>query len=145
MFFTADRPADPPAGGLFADLRTHFLAAESPAGQDVLDVLADWTRIGSDGLCMVAVQHAGDDEGSVWAVHPRTGSGRFVNSSVSAFVRSLALLASTWPVLAGLDPYDAAAALEKLQTELAEIDPQAFHRDTTWWSVLLEQMWHGLL
>ena len=143
-FFTADRPADPPAGGLFPDLRTHFLAADSPAGQDVLDTLAGWTRIGSDGLCMIAVQHAGDGAGSVWAVHPRTGSGRFVNSSVSAFVRSLALLAGSRPPLAGLDPVSAATALTAFQTGLAGIDPQAFHRDTTWWSVVVEQMWHGL-
>jgi len=144
VFFTADQPDAPPAGGLLADLRAHFLAAGSPADPKVLDVLASWTRIGSDGLCVIAVQHSGDEPGSVWAVHPRTGSGRFVNSSVSTFVRSLALLADTWPTLAGLDPTAAGAALAALQTGLAEIDPQAFRRDTTWWSVLVEQMWHGL-
>jgi len=145
LFFTADRPDAPPAGGLLADLRTHFVAAGSPAEAKVLDVLAGWTRIGSDGLCVIAVQHMGDEPGSVWAVHPRTGSGRFVNSSAAAFVRSLALLATTWPTRAGLDPAAAGEALAEFQTGLAEIDPQAFRRDTTWWSVLVEQMWHGLL
>ncbi|WP_457034040.1 SUKH-4 family immunity protein [Kitasatospora sp. P5_F3] len=148
LFFTADRTdvADAsPAGGLFADLRTHLTAAGSPVEAQTLDILAGWTRIGSDGLCAIAVQTTGDEVGSVWAVHPRTGSGRYVNSSVSTFVRSLALLSAERPQLAGLDPVAAATALATLQTGLAEIDPETFRKDTTWWSVVIEQMWHGLL
>ncbi|BFV59810.1 hypothetical protein KCMC57_up49140 [Kitasatospora sp. CMC57] len=145
LFFTADRPAAPPAGGLFPDLHTHLTAAGSPAEAQTLDVLAGWTRIGTDGLCAIAVQTTGDETGSVWAVHPRTGSGRYVNSSVSTFVRSLALLTTTRPTLTGLDPTAAGTALATLQSGLAEIDPQAFRKDTTWWTVITEQMWHGLL
>ncbi|WP_405016975.1 SUKH-4 family immunity protein [Kitasatospora sp. NBC_00070] len=145
LFLTADRHDTPPPGGLFADLRTHLTAAGSPVEAATLDVLAGWTRIGSDGLCAIAVQTTGDEAGSVWAVHPRTGSGRFVNSSVSAYIRSLALLATTRPTLSGLDPKDAGTALAALQTGLAEIDPDAFRKDTTWWTVVTEQIWHGLL
>ena len=146
LFFAADHPDAPPAGGLLTDLRTHFRAADSPAGQDVLDVLAGWTRIGSDGLCVIAVQCGGDERtaGSVWAVHPRTGSGRYVNASVSAFLRGLDALVTTRRRMPGLDPLAAGAAVAALQTELAAIDPEAFHKDSTWWNVVVEQMWHGL-
>ncbi|MFJ8042820.1 SUKH-4 family immunity protein [Kitasatospora sp. NPDC096147] len=144
LLFTADQPAEPAPGGLFADLRTHLTATGSPIAPATLDVLAGWTRIGTDGLCVIAVQTAGDEAGSVWAVHPRTGSGRFVNTTVSAFDRSLALLTTERPKLAGLAPAQAGAALAALQDGLAAIDPDTFRKDTTWWSVIVEQMWHGL-
>ncbi|MGW2402499.1 SUKH-4 family immunity protein [Kitasatospora sp. NPDC001664] len=144
LFFTADQADRPAPGGLFADLRTHLTAAGSPIAPATLDVLAGWTRIGTDGLCVIAVQTAGDEAGSVWAVHPRTGSGRFVNTTVAAFDRSLALLATARPALAGLAPAEAGAALAELQNGLAAIDPDAFRKDTAWWSVVIEQMWHGL-
>ncbi|WP_405013773.1 SUKH-4 family immunity protein [Kitasatospora sp. NBC_01539] len=146
LFFTADRPDAPPAGGLLADLRTHLTAAGTEAGASALDVLAGWTRIGTDGFCVIAVQCGGDERavGSVWAVHPRTGSGRFVNASVSAFLRSLALLAPARAGLRGLDPLAAGAAVASFQSGLAAIDPDAFHKESAWWSVVVEQMWHGL-
>ncbi|GAA2143569.1 hypothetical protein GCM10009760_30130 [Kitasatospora kazusensis] len=144
LFFTADRLESPPAGGLFADLRTHLRAAGTAVEPATLDVLAGWTRIGSDGLCAVAVRCSGNESGSVWAVHPRTGSGRFVNTSLSAFLRSLILLATARHTLSGLDPLEAADVLTNLQTALGESDPDAFRKESTWWSVVIEQMWHGL-
>ncbi|MFE1322656.1 SUKH-4 family immunity protein [Kitasatospora phosalacinea] len=154
LFFVADRPEQPPAGGLFADLRTHLSAAAEAPGQaapelpepPVLEVLAGWRRLGSDGLCVVAVQCTGHDgrSGSVWAVHPRTGSGRYVNASVSAFLRSLDELAAARAALPGLDPYAAGAVVAALQGKLAAIDPDAFHKESAWWNVVVEQMWHGL-
>ncbi|GAA2155630.1 hypothetical protein GCM10009760_55730 [Kitasatospora kazusensis] len=144
LFFTADRLEEPPSGGLFADLRTHLRTAGTAVEPATLDILAGWTRIGTDGLCVVAVRCTGDETGSVWAVHPRTGSGRFVNTSVSAFLRSLVLLTGTRAALAGLDPVEAGGALAALQTALAETDPAAFRTDSTWWSVITEQLWHGL-
>ncbi|WP_180290643.1 hypothetical protein [Streptomyces sp. TLI_171] len=27
---------------------------------------------------------------------------------------------------------------------LTATDPQVFHQESTWWSVVVEQMWHGL-
>ncbi|MER5865664.1 SUKH-4 family immunity protein [Kitasatospora sp. NPDC002040] len=145
LFFTADRPDAPPAGGLFPDLRTHLQATDSTLEATTLDALANWTRIGTDGHCTIAVQNTGNEAGSVWAIHPRTGSGRFVNTDVSTFARSLAQLTTTRPTLTDLDPTEAATVLTTLQTTLAQIDPQTFRKDTTWWSTLIEQMWHGLL
>ncbi|GAA2118903.1 hypothetical protein GCM10009759_66550 [Kitasatospora saccharophila] len=146
LFFGADRPERPPAGGLFADLRTHLSAAGAELEPQVLDVLAGWTRIGSDGLCAVAVQCTDHDgrSGSVWAVHPRTGSGRYVNASVSAFLRSLESLVAARAALPGLDPYAAAGVVAALQDELAAIDPEVFVKESAWWNVVVEQMWHGL-
>ncbi|MEV7181601.1 SUKH-4 family immunity protein [Kitasatospora sp. NPDC093679] len=146
LFFAADRPDAPPAGGLLADLRAHLTAAGTELEDSLLDVLAGWTRIGSDGLCVVAVQCAGaeQDLGSVWAVNPRTGSGRYVSASLSAFLRGLDALVTARAAMRGLDPLAAGAAVAALQTELAGIDPQAFHKDSTWWNVVVEQMWHGL-
>ncbi|MFD9127685.1 SUKH-4 family immunity protein [Kitasatospora sp. NPDC059571] len=146
LFFAADDPDNPPPGGLLADLRTHLTAVGTELEPSVLDVLADWTRIGSDGLCMIAVQCTGEEPqlGSVWAVHPRTGSGRYVNASVAAFLRSLDALVTARAAMRGLDPLEAGAAVSALQEGLAAIDPQAFHKDSTWWNVVVEQMWHGL-
>ncbi|MFJ5229318.1 SUKH-4 family immunity protein [Kitasatospora sp. NPDC088391] len=146
LFFAADRPDGPPPGGLFADLRTHLTATGTELEPQLLDVLAGWTRIGSDGLCVVAVQCGGDerDAGSVWAVHPRTGSGRYVSDSVASFLRGLDALVTARAALPGLDPFAAGAAVAALQQELAAIDPRAFHKDSTWWNVVVEQMWHGL-
>lgn len=109
-------------------------------------MLAGWTRIGTDGFCVIAVQCTGDERGlgSVWAVHPRTGSGRYVNSSVSAFLLSLELLVTSRAAMPGMDPLAAGAAVTALQSGLAEIDPDAFHKDSTWWNVIVDQMWHGL-
>ncbi|GAA2135848.1 hypothetical protein GCM10009760_14840 [Kitasatospora kazusensis] len=144
LFFTADRLGTPPPGGLFANVRTHLRTAGTTIEPATLDVLAGWTRIGTDGLCVIAVRCTGDETGSVWAVHPGTGSGRFVNTSLSAFLRSLVLLTGTRAALAGLGPVEAGAALAALQNGLAETDPDAFRKDSTWWSVVIEQMWHGL-
>ncbi|QKW22460.1 SUKH-4 family immunity protein [Kitasatospora sp. NA04385] len=146
LFFVADRPKAPPAGGLFADLRTHLSSGDAELDPQLLDVLAGWSRIGSDGLCVVAVQCNDHDgrAGSVWAVHPRTGSGRYVNASPSAFLRSLEALVRARTALPGLDPYAAGAVVASLQGELAAIDPDAFHKESAWWSVVVEQMWHGL-
>ncbi|MFJ1704640.1 SUKH-4 family immunity protein [Kitasatospora sp. NPDC088346] len=146
LFFSADRPDSPPAGGILTDLRTHLRAAGTGIEEPVLDVLAGWTRIGTDGFCVIAVRCTGDERGlgSVWAVHPRTGSGRYVNGSVSAFLRSLELLSTSRAAMPGMDPLAAGAAVAALQNGLAEIDPDAFHKESTWWNVIVDQMWHGL-
>ncbi|MGR8007897.1 SUKH-4 family immunity protein [Streptomyces hypolithicus] len=44
----------------------------------------------------------------------------------------------------GLDPVAAGAAVASLQEQLAAIDASALANPDTWWSLIVEQMWHGL-
>lgn len=70
---------------------------------------------------------------------------RFVNSGVPEFVRSLTLLGRMWPLRYGLTPDQAGRWTTDFQAELAAIDPAALQVPDTWWAVLLEQFWDGLL
>jgi hypothetical protein len=85
-----------------------------------------------------------DGVGSVWAVDLVTADTRWISSSVASFVRSLALLASTRARMRGLDPVTAGAAVAAFQEQLASIDGAALAHPANWWSVVVEQMWHGL-
>jgi hypothetical protein len=149
FFFTADRDDAPPAGGLFADGSTAALAIGTRAEESDVRKLAHFARIGSDGLYTVMVQidpsrATPDGLGSVWAVDLATADTRWINTSVAAFVRSLALLASTRGRMQGLDPATAGAAVAAFQEQLAAIDGKALQHPDHWWSVVVEQMWHGL-
>lgn len=147
FFFTADRPGTPPPGGLFADAAAFVRAAGAGVDEARLAALSGRIRIGSDGLCAIAVQSEAADgaaAGQVWAVSPQDGSDRRVNASPAAFARSLALLAGTRERMRGLDPAGAGAAIAEFQKQLAAIDPTALDGPETWWSVVVEQMWHGL-
>ncbi|MFD8756919.1 SUKH-4 family immunity protein, partial [Kitasatospora sp. NPDC059577] len=70
---------------------------------------------------------------------------RFVNSGVPEFVRSLALLGRMWRLRYGLTPDQAGRWTTDFQAQLAAIDPAALQHADTWWAVLLEQFWDGLL
>ncbi|WBP87284.1 SUKH-4 family immunity protein [Kitasatospora cathayae] len=70
---------------------------------------------------------------------------RFVNSGVPEFVRALALLGRMWRLRYGLTPEQAGRWTTDFQAELAAIDPAALQTTDTWWAVLLEQFWDGLL
>ncbi|WP_316526582.1 SUKH-4 family immunity protein [Kitasatospora brasiliensis] len=70
---------------------------------------------------------------------------RFVNSGVPEFVRSLALLGRMWRLRYGLTPEQAGRWTTDFQAQLAAIDPAALQSADTWWAVLLEQFWDGLL
>jgi hypothetical protein len=85
-----------------------------------------------------------DGLGAVWAVDPVTAAARYVNVSVAAFARSLALLAPTRQRMQGLDPVAAGGEVAELQERLAAIDASALGNAETWWSLVVEQMWHGL-
>lgn len=145
-FFSADDPADAPAGGLFADAATHFRARDTEVPEQMRETLADHVRIGSDGLYAVTVQCRGPEHarGAVWAAHPESGGGRYVNGSLTAFARALALLEETRSRLRGLDPVAAGTVLATFQEQLATIDPSALDNEQNWWSLVVEQMWHGL-
>ncbi|MET7640330.1 SUKH-4 family immunity protein [Streptomyces sp. NPDC005438] len=70
---------------------------------------------------------------------------QFVNTGLPEFVRCLALLGRMWPLRYGLTPDQAGRWTVDFQMQLAGLDPAALSSAETWWSVLLEQMWDGLL
>ncbi|MEV7603390.1 SUKH-4 family immunity protein [Kitasatospora sp. NPDC089797] len=70
---------------------------------------------------------------------------RFVNTGVPEFVRALALLGRMWRLRYGLTPEQAGRWTTDFQAQLAAIDPAALQTADTWWAVLLEQFWDGLL
>lgn len=70
---------------------------------------------------------------------------QFVNSSLPQFARSLALLGRMWRLRYGLTPDQAGRWTVDFQNQLAGLDPAALASPENWWSVLLEQMWDGLL
>jgi hypothetical protein len=146
FFFAADRPGTPPPGGLFTDAATHLRERGTEASEQALENLAGHVRIGSDGLYAVTVQCRGAERwlGSVWAVNPRSGTGRFINQSVSDFDRSLALLVQTRDEMDGMGPVEAGEAVAAFQEQLAALDPTALGDVENWWTVVVEQMWHGL-
>ncbi|MGF1432398.1 SUKH-4 family immunity protein, partial [Kitasatospora sp. LaBMicrA B282] len=135
-FFWAHAPENRPIPTLAE------LAAERgrPAGPDAGGYLV----LGNDYGRQLCVQYG---TAAVVAVD-LDGTGeppRFVNSSVPEFVRSLALLGRMWPLRYGLTPDQAGRWTVDFQAELAAIDPAALQAPDTWWAVLLEQFWDGLL
>ncbi|MER7662548.1 SUKH-4 family immunity protein, partial [Streptomyces sp. NPDC096193] len=70
---------------------------------------------------------------------------QFVNSGLPEFVRCLALLGRMWRLRFGLNPEQAGRWTVDFQAQLAALDPAALASPESWWSVLLEQMWDGLL
>ncbi|MFD8565944.1 SUKH-4 family immunity protein [Streptomyces sp. NPDC059639] len=141
FFFTADRPETPPPGGLFTDAATHLRELGAELSDVAADILSAHTRIGTDGRYVITVQQ---EAGSVWAANPISGSGRYVNASAAAFAHSLATLSATRDLMSGMNPYEAGAAVADLQVHLLTLDPTCFEDPGSWWSVIIEQMWHGL-
>ncbi|MFG2139642.1 SUKH-4 family immunity protein [Streptomyces sp. NPDC048650] len=72
-------------------------------------------------------------------------SPQFVNSGLPEFVRCLAMLGRMWRLRYGLTPEQAGRWTVDFQAQLVALDPPALGSPETWWSVLLEQMWDGLL
>lgn len=149
LFFTADTPQNPPPGGFLTDAASYLRAVGTKASEAALGVLGGHVRLGTDGACAITVQCDRPDfmrtgPGQVWAIPPRDAMGLRVNASVSAFVQSLAALVVTRQRMGGLDPFAAGAAVAALQHQLATIDPTALDDPGNWWSVIVEQMWHGL-
>uniref|UniRef100_UPI001E5C4995 SUKH-4 family immunity protein n=1 Tax=Kitasatospora sp. MBT63 TaxID=1444768 RepID=UPI001E5C4995 len=70
---------------------------------------------------------------------------RFVNSGVPEFVRSLAALGRMWRLRHGLTPEQAGRWTTDLQGELTALDPAALYTPESWWAVLVEQFWDGLM
>ncbi|MFE1318806.1 SUKH-4 family immunity protein, partial [Kitasatospora phosalacinea] len=70
---------------------------------------------------------------------------RFVNTGVPEFVGCLAVLARMWRLRLGLTPEQAGRWTTDLQAQLMAVDPAAVHTPESWWAVLVEQFWDGLL
>ncbi|MCX5530871.1 SUKH-4 family immunity protein [Streptomyces sp. NBC_00006] len=144
LFFLADTdaPGVPPVmGGMFADACTHLIGTGVQLSPDSATTLATHTRIGTDGMFVITVQR---DSGQVWAAMPLDGSLQYVNSSVAAFAYSLATLYATRGHMIDASPHTAGNIVADLQTRLLTIDPNALSQPDNWWSLVIEQMWHGL-
>jgi SUKH-4 immunity protein/Xanthomonas XOO_2897-like deaminase len=70
---------------------------------------------------------------------------QFVNTGLPEFARCLALLGRMWRLRYGLNQEQAGRWTVDFQAQLASLDPAALGSPESWWSVLLEQMWDGLL
>ncbi|MFJ4873685.1 SUKH-4 family immunity protein [Streptomyces sp. NPDC088745] len=104
--------------------------------------------MGSDFGRALCVQYG---SANIVAVPVEAGPGgapvppQFVNTGLPEFVRSLALLGRMWRLRFGLNPEQAGRWTVDFQAQLAALDPAALASPESWWSVLLEQMWDGLL
>ncbi|MFD3758426.1 SUKH-4 family immunity protein [Streptomyces sp. NPDC058622] len=121
------------------------------AGQRQVQPASDagsYLVVGSDFGKALCVQYG---TASIVAVPVEGGPGgapvppQFVNSSLPQFVRSLAMLGHMWRLRQHLTPEQAGRWTVDFQANLAGLDSAALASPENWWSVLLEQMWDGLL
>ncbi|MBZ9643960.1 SUKH-4 family immunity protein, partial [Streptomyces sp. PSKA30] len=104
--------------------------------------------MGSDFGKAICVQYG---TANIVAVPVEAGPGgapvppQFVNTGLPEFVRCLALLGRMWRLRFGLNQEQAGRWTVDFQAQLASLDPAALGSPESWWSVLLEQMWDGLL
>ncbi|MER7623629.1 SUKH-4 family immunity protein [Streptomyces sp. NPDC126503] len=104
--------------------------------------------LGSDFGRAICVQYG---TAHIVAVPVEAGPGgqpvppQFVNTGLPEFVRCMALLGRMWRLRFGLNPEQAGRWTVDFQAQLAMLDPAALSSPENWWSVLLEQMWDGLL
>ncbi|WP_445527219.1 SUKH-4 family immunity protein [Streptomyces cyslabdanicus] len=104
--------------------------------------------MGSDFGKAICVQYG---TANIVAVPVEAGPGgapvapQFVNTGLPEFARCLALLGRMWRLRFGLNQEQAGRWTVDFQAQLAELDPAALGSPESWWSVLLEQMWDGLL
>lgn len=132
-YFKAARSTDSPALGVFA---AHCGAAAPSAEKK------SWLRLGSDGLAHLCVR---PDE-AVQAVFLGGGEDdMFVNQSVSAFNAALTALDRQLPVIAAApDLATAVTAFRELNSEVRQLDAQAFAQRESWWPRVLDDVRHTL-
>ncbi|KUN60149.1 SUKH-4 family immunity protein [Streptomyces griseorubiginosus] len=103
---------------------------------------------GSDFGKAICVQYG---TANIVAVPVEAGPGgapvppQFVNTGLPEFQRCLALLGRMWRLRFGLNQEQAGRWTVDFQAQLASFDPAALGSPESWWSVLLEEMWDGLL
>ncbi|CAM5238334.1 SUKH-4 family immunity protein [Streptomyces narbonensis] len=138
-FFWA-QPAVPVVPTL-AELATQRQVQSAPDASSYLVLGSDFGRA-------ICVQYG---TAHIVAVPVEAGPGgqsvppQFVNSGLPEFTRSMALLGRMWRLRFGLNPEQAGRWTVDFQAQLAMLDPAALSSPENWWSVLLEQMWDGLL
>ncbi|WP_430377672.1 SUKH-4 family immunity protein [Streptomyces sp. B1-3] len=104
--------------------------------------------MGSDFGKAICVQYG---TANIVAVPVEAGPGgapvppQFVNTGLPEFQRCLALLGRMWRLRFGLNQEQAGRWTVDFQAQLASFDPAALGSPESWWSVLLEEMWDGLL
>ncbi|MFV5991482.1 SUKH-4 family immunity protein [Streptomyces sp. NPDC056231] len=104
--------------------------------------------VGSDFGRAICVQYG---TANIVAVPVEAGPGgqpvppQFVNTGLPEFTRSMALLGRMWRLRFGLNPEQAGRWTVDFQAQLVALDPAALASPESWWSVLLEQMWDGLI
>ncbi|MCC9710117.1 SUKH-4 family immunity protein [Streptomyces sp. MNU76] len=104
--------------------------------------------MGSDFGKALCVQYG---TANIVAVPVEAGPGgapvppQFVNTGLPEFARCLALLGRMWRLRFGLNQEQAGRWTVDFQAQLAALDPAALASPESWWSVLLEEMWDGLL
>ncbi|WP_329251258.1 SUKH-4 family immunity protein [Streptomyces sp. NBC_01478] len=104
--------------------------------------------MGSDFGKAICVQYG---TANIVAVPVEAGPGgapvppQFVNTGLPEFARCLALLGRMWRLRYGLNQEQAGRWTVDFQAQLVSLDPAALGSPESWWSVLLEQMWDGLL
>ncbi|WP_328900543.1 MULTISPECIES: SUKH-4 family immunity protein [unclassified Streptomyces] len=146
--------------GLPADFGPFFWAQP---GQPVVPTLAElaaqrqvqpasdagsYLVMGSDFGRAICVQYG---TAHIVAVPVEAGPGgapvppQFVNTGLPEFVRCMALLGRMWRLRYGLNPEQAGRWTVDFQAQLVALDPAALASPESWWSVLLEQMWDGLI
>ncbi|MFB8139595.1 SUKH-4 family immunity protein [Streptomyces parvus] len=146
--------------GLPADFGPFFWAQP---GQPVVPTLAElaaqrqvqpasdagsYLVMGTDFGRAICVQYG---TANIVAVPVEAGPGgqpvppQFVNTGLPEFVRSMALLGRMWRLRFGLNPEQAGRWTVDFQAQLVALDPAALASPESWWSVLLEQMWDGLI
>ncbi|MFG2560549.1 SUKH-4 family immunity protein [Streptomyces sp. NPDC048496] len=146
--------------GLPADFGPFFWAQP---GQPVVPTLAElaaqrqvqpaadagsYLVVGSDFGRAICVQYG---TANIVAVPVEAGPGgqpvppQFVNTGLPEFTRSMALLGRMWRLRFGLNPEQAGRWTVDFQAQLVALDPAALASPESWWSVLLEQMWDGLI
>ncbi|MFG2405223.1 SUKH-4 family immunity protein [Streptomyces brevispora] len=146
--------------GLPADFGPFFWAQP---GQPVVPTLAElavqrqvqpapdagsYLVMGSDFGRAICVQYG---TANIVAVPVEAGPGgqpvppQFVNTGLPEFTRSMALLGRMWRLRYGLNPEQAGRWTVDFQAQLVALDPASLASPESWWSVLLEQMWDGLI
>ncbi|MFB6815995.1 SUKH-4 family immunity protein, partial [Streptomyces sp. NPDC056347] len=104
--------------------------------------------MGSDFGRALCVQYG---TANIVAVPVEAGPGgqsvppQFVNTGLPEFQRSMALLGRMWRLRFGLNPEQAGRWTVDFQAQLVALDAAALASPESWWSVLLEQMWDGLI
>ncbi|MEU4652748.1 SUKH-4 family immunity protein [Streptomyces sp. NPDC023723] len=104
--------------------------------------------VGSDFGKAICVQYG---TANIVAVPVEAGPGgapvppQFVNTGLPEFARALALLGRMWRLRYGLNQEQAGRWTVDFQAQLAALDAVALGSPESWWSVLLEEMWDGLL